>query len=52
MGAGSLEWDDVGGGIPPRGHAPRALNMLTGTVTPGFAPGRLPYSDKHPDRAM
>ena len=53
MGAGSLERDDVrGGGISPRGYAPRALDMLTGTVTPGFARGRLPYSDEHPDRAM
>ena len=47
MGAGSLERDDAGGfSIPPRGRAPRALNMLTGAVSSDMAPRRLPYGEE------
>lgn len=42
MASDRLEQDDTEGPIPLGGDAPRALNLLTGAVSPGFAPRRLP----------
>ena len=33
------------GKMPPRGHAPRALNLLTGVVSSEFALHKICYSE-------